>query len=72
MGIEKALVLQVCYLKMPVSAGAGGFELNEVQKRSIVVINNNDNSCLTRALPAGLVYVARKALDYTETVQNGT
>ena len=37
--------------------------MNDVKKRSIVVINNNDNLCLPRAFVVGLVYVARKAQD---------
>ena len=65
LGIGEALVLQVCYVEMPV--GAGGIKLNDVKKRSIVVINNNDNLCLPRALAVGLVYVARKAQDCAET-----
>ena len=33
LGIGQALVLQLCYVEMPVGAGAGGLKLNEVQKR---------------------------------------
>ena len=60
-------MLQVYYIKMPVGAGRCATKLNDVQKRSIIVINNNDNLCLPRALAVGMVYVACKAQDCTET-----
>ena len=47
--------------------GRGASKLNDVQKRSIIVINNNDNLCFPRALAVGMVYVARMAQDCTET-----
>ena len=64
LGIGEALVLQVCYIELPV--GAGGIQLNEVRKKSILVINNNNNLCLPRVLAAGLVYEARQAQDCAE------
>ena len=60
-------MLQVCCIEMPVGAGRCATKLNDVQKRSIIVINNNDNLCLPRALAVGMVYVAYKAQDCTET-----
>ena len=65
--IGEGLVLQVCYIEMPVGAGCCATNLNDVQKRLIIVINNNDNLCLPRALAVGMVYVACKAQDCTET-----
>ena len=41
--------------------------MNDVQKRSIIVINNNDNLFLPHALTVGMVYGARKAQNCTET-----
>ena len=67
LGIWEGLVLQACYIEMPVSAGRYATKLNDVQKRSIIVINNSDNLCFPRALAVGIVYVACKAQDCTET-----
>ena len=67
LGIGEGLVLQMCYIEMPVGAGRYASKLNDVQKSSITVINNNDNLCLPLALAVGMVYVACKAQDCTET-----
>ena len=67
MGIGEGLVLQVYYIEIPVGADRSCTKLNDVQKRSIIVINNNDNLCLPRALAVRMVYVACKAQDCTET-----
>ena len=67
LGIGKGLVLQECCIEMPVGAGRCTTKLNDVQKRSIIVINNNDNLWLPRALAVGMIYVACKAQDCTAT-----
>ena len=59
-------MLQVWYIEMLVGAGRCATKLNDVQKRSIIVINNNDNLCLPRTLAVGMVYVAYKPQDCTE------